>query len=195
MRIKILLLCVLFLRFIPAALAQNDSLKIKPVYYASFVNGVMIGCGTCNNGKDFTYSVLTLHGIKFPSGIKIGIGVGMDVYSDWRLFPLVAGITFDQEHKKNALYFHVNTGHSWGRYLPENYGWWGSELAAQGGFTCNPMLGYRIGKDNMRIYIQAGYKLQLAYTTNRYAGGWGGNEMKRDYELNRFVVQFGFGFR
>ncbi len=177
------------------SLAQEDSVAVKKItYYNSFVNGVLIGCGTCNAGKDFTYSALTLHGIKLASGVKFSAGVGMDVYSNWRLFPVVAGITLDAERKRNSLYFHVNAGHAWGRYLLRRNDWWSPSIVEKGGFTINPMLGYRIGNERMRLYMQAGYKLQLAYVWETYQQGWGGGYTSfREYELNRVVVQIGFG--
>jgi hypothetical protein len=173
--------------------AQTDSVQAKKVtYYNTFMSGVLIGCGTCNSGKDFTYSALTLHGLRVSPGVSVAVGLGMDVYSDWRLFPVVGSITFESKRKKNSVYVQVNAGHAWGRYLLSNPDWWGQERSAEGGFTINPMLGYRIGNEKIRIYIQAGYKHQLAYTWDTYSGGM--SETFRSYRLNRFVMQLGFGF-
>ncbi|MBX2966155.1 MAG: hypothetical protein KF845_08420 [Cyclobacteriaceae bacterium] len=175
---------------------KTDSIPVQTSrYYNSFYAGAMVGCGLCYEGKDFTLSLLTMHGLRVSPGVKLGLGVGMDVYTDWRLFPLVAGVTFDKERRRNAMYLSINGGHAWGRYLLPDTSWWVSDFTGRGGFVFNPMLGYRIGNERMRIYVQAGYKHQLAYTKSENIGAWGGNTFTREYELNRFVFQMGFGFR
>lgn len=173
---------------------KTDSLPAsKSRYYNSFVIGTLVGCGMCYEGKDFTFSFMTMHGIRVSPAVKLGLGMGMDVYTDWRLFPLVAGVTFDHERRRNSVYVQVNAGHAWGRYLLQD-NWWGNDFTQRGGFTVNPMLGYRMGNERIRIYVQAGYKFQLAQTRAENVWGWGGNTVNREYELNRFVFQMGFGF-
>ncbi len=180
---------IVFLLGINLAVAQTDSLKQQGKYFNTFLSGALVGCGNCTSGKDFTLSFVTMHGLEFRSGIKLALGLGIDTYYDWRLFPVLIGVTFDKEEKPNAVFFHVNAGHSFGRYLlarpfEEDY------LKSHGGFTINPMLGYRIGNDKIRLYVQAGYKFQKAsfiidYSNNFY--------YSRDYEMGRFIVQMGFG--
>jgi hypothetical protein len=171
-------------------LAQTDSVQVNRItYYNSFVSGVLIGCGSCNAGKDFTFSFLTQHGITVTPWLKVSGGIGMDTYSNWRLFPLVVGVTLDPSDLKNAPYFQATAGHAWGRYLVKEY-YWSDRTQEDGGFTASLMAGYRIGNEKTSIYIQAGYKHQLAYLkdSNGFSSAF------REYELNRFVIQFGFGF-
>lgn len=187
---SITLLSAFFILF--GAFAQTDSLTRKRNYFNSFFSGTLMGCGECNSGKDFTFSFITQHGVKFKSGIKLSGGTGLDVYDNWRIFPLVAGFTFDKEKRTNGLYFHVNTGYAFGHYLKVSP-WETGEEIHKGGFTINPMLGYRIGNEKLRVYVQAGYKYQDASFSIDYTDfGYG---YSRDYNLKRFVLQMGFGLR
>ncbi|HRJ28408.1 MAG TPA: hypothetical protein PLV21_11320 [Cyclobacteriaceae bacterium] len=193
MTIRLIIACLL-VSLGNNSFAQQDSVRQRVSYYNSFVAGTLIGCGECANGKDFTFSFLTLHGIKFPTGVKIALGAGMDVYHDWRLFPLVGSITIDSELRDNAVYVQLNSGYSWGRYIypleNEIY------LRQKGGFVVNPMIGYRVGRGKSRMYIQAGYKFQYANVSYTPAWWWGlPPTITREYDLSRVVVQMGFGFR
>ncbi len=172
-------------------LAQRDSTKLTPHYFNTFLSGALLGCGDCINGKDLSFSFVTLHGIAFTSGIKLSAGAGVDVYSNWQMLPLLLGFTVDREQRFNAVYFHLNSGYSYGRYLaldPNTI----TGFSQKGGFTINPMIGYRIGKERIRLYIQAGYKYQQASTS--FSGSGWGYSYNREYDLNRFLVQLGFGF-
>lgn len=182
---------VIFLFLCQLSLAQPDSTNRTPHYFNTFLSGALIGCGDCITGKDFTFSFVTHHGIAFANGSKLSAGAGMDVYSNWQLFPLLLGFTYDKEQRSNAFFFHVNSGYSFGRYLdidPDNV----SGFSQQGGFTINPMIGYRIGKEYIRLYIQAGYKYQRARTS--FSGSGWGYSYSREYDLNRFLILMGFGF-
>lgn len=193
MTIRLILACLL-VSLGHNLIAQQDSVRQRVSYYNSFVAGTLIGCGECANGKDFTFSFLTLHGVKFPAGVKVALGAGMDVYNDWRLFPLVGSITIDRELRDNAVYVQLNSGYSWGRYIYplENE----INLQQTGGFVVNPMIGYRVGRGKSRIYIQAGYKFQYANVSYTPAWWWGPPPtITREYDLSRVVVQMGFGFR
>jgi hypothetical protein len=68
-----------------------------------------------------------------------------------------------------------------------------ADIRETGGFTVNPMIGYRIGVDRIRIYIQAGYKYQVADLDYEYPDWWGYSQSSKHYEFNRFVIQLGFG--
>ncbi len=192
MNLRLASFCLLML-IVNSASGHADSIKRNVSYYNAFVTGTLIGCGECANGKDFTFSFLTLHGIKLHSGLKFAVGTGMDVYDDWRLFPLVGSITIDRELRNNAVYVQLNSGYSWGRYTHplENE----INLRQTGGFVVNPMIGYRVGKGKSRIYLQAGYKLQYAKVNYTPAWWWGPPPtVTREYDLSRVVVQMGFGF-
>lgn len=194
-RVKWFGFLIVSLVFSKTSFAQTDSLAVRHVrYFNQFTTGALIGCGYCPRGKDFTLSIMSMHGARLSPTVKVGLGVGMDVYNEWRLFPLMAGIIFDREQRNNAFFLQINAGYAWGRFLaPEP--WWASDFKERGGFAFNPMLGYRIGKDKLRIQLLAGYKYQAARTTLNNIGAWGGNTTKREYDLNRFIFQLGFGLR
>jgi opacity protein-like surface antigen len=175
------------------AIAQNDSIQGKVKYYNSFVSGVMIGSSEDADEKEFSVSFLTIHGIKFNSGIKVGVGVGLDTYYDLKVFPIIASITFDQELKKHGLFVQLNGGYSFVRYTKDHQSIEETEINERGGFTINPMVGYRISAENMRIYLLAGYKYQVAELHYKYPDWWGSSQSSKQYEFNRFVIQLGFG--
>lgn len=154
----------------------------------------MVGSSESADEKEFTLSVTTIHGVKFSSGVKLGLGVGLDTYYDLKVFPLIASVSFDQERKRQGLFAQLNSGYSWVEYTKENEEF--GEFYETGGFTINPMIGYRITVEDFRIYWQAGYKYQVAEVGYEYMD-WGGNMQRnsRNYEFNRFVIQLGFGFR
>jgi opacity protein-like surface antigen len=175
------------------ALSQVDSLHQKIKYYNSFVSGVMIGSSEDDDEKNISVSFITIHGVKFNRGVKVGVGAGLDTYYDLKAFPIVCSVTFDQERKKQGLFLQLNTGYSFARYTREPE-FEEIEVDAEGGFTINPMVGYRLTVENARIYLQAGYKYQEAQLFYKYPDWWGSTRASKDYELNRFVIQLGFGF-
>lgn len=173
--------------------AQVDSLDRKIRYYNTFMSGTLVGCGECVRGQDFNFSFVTFHGLSLKSGIKAGVGAGLDVYNDWRMYPLLAAFTIDKGRRRNALYLHINSGYSFGTYLPQQD--WGEPIYDdKGGFTISPMIGLRLGRDKMRVYMQAGYKYQHSKVSADFQNWWGWlYSYSRAYDLNRFVFQFGFG--
>lgn len=154
----------------------------------------MVGSSESMDEKEFTVSVTTLHGIKFNSGLKLGLGVGFDTYYDLKVFPLLASVSFDQERKRQGFFAQLNGGYAWVRYTNENEEF--GDFYEKGGMVINPMIGYRISVEDFRIYWQAGYKYQVAEIGYEYRD-WNGNMQRnsRNYEFNRFVIQLGFGFR
>lgn len=174
------------------AVAQGDSLVSRVKYFNTFVSGILIG-SEADAEREITASFNTVHGVKFKTGVKAGIGVGLDTYYNLKVFPFTLSFTIDQERKKEALFVQLNSGYSLVRSANE------LESATpyeKGGFTVNPMIGYRIMIENYRIYWQVGYKFQKAEVGYRY-DDWAGNSQvfSRHYELNRFVLQLGFGFQ
>lgn len=158
------------------------------------MSGVLIGSAEDADEKEFSLSFTSIHGIKFKSGLKLGLGVGLDTYYDLKVVPFITSVSFDQERKRNGLFIQLNSGYSIVRYTKNNEEF--GDLYEKGGFTMNPMIGYRIKVEDFRIYWQAGYKYQVAEVGYEYLD-WGGNTQRdsRNYEFNRFVIQLGFGFR
>ena len=190
MKSSIFILCC----FLPGLLfGQPDSLSKKVEYYTSFVSGVMIGSSESADEKEFSASVLTIHGMKFNSGLKVGLGVGFDTYYDLKVYPLIASVTFDQEQRRHGLFIQLNSGYSIVHYTKDTEGL--TDFYDKGGFMINPLIGYRIKIENIRIYWQTGYKYQVAEVGYSYPDWSGTQQSSRHYELNRFVLQLGVGLR
>ncbi|HEU5291839.1 MAG TPA: hypothetical protein VFU05_14415 [Cyclobacteriaceae bacterium] len=175
------------------AIAQTDSLQKKIKYYNSFVSGIMTGSSEDADAKEFSVSFTTVHGVKFSPGIKAGIGVGIDTYYDLKVFPILLSVTIDEEKRKHGFFVQVNGGYSFARYTEREQDFEEIDVHAQGGFMINPMIGYRMIIENKRIYVLAGYKYQVASLNYDYPEWWGFAESSKEYELNRFVIQLGFG--
>src|SRR5688572_3967902 len=152
----------------------------------------MIGSSEDDEGKDFSVSFITIHGIKFNSGLKIGVGVGLDTYYDLKAYPILASITLDQVLEKHGFILQLNGGYSFVRYTRDPQ-FEEIDIDEEGGLMINPMFGYRLKVENMRIYVLAGYKYQVAELYYKYPDWWGSSESSKHYELNRFVIQLGFG--
>lgn len=174
------------------AMAQADSVNTKIKYCYSIVSGVMIGSNEDEEEKEFSVSFTTIHGIKFKNGVKVGIGAGMDTYYGLKAFPLLGSVAVDLETKKHGLFLQLNSGYSFVRYTrePEIEQ---IQIGETGGLMINPMIGYRMVVENMRIYLLAGYKYQEAELQYKYPDWWGVSQSSKQYELNRFVIQLGFG--
>jgi hypothetical protein len=189
--LKSLSLVLLTALHIQIALAQTDSLRSRVNYFNMFASGALMGCGQCNNGKDFTLSITTVHGIGFKSGIKVSLGTGLDTYYNWRMIPLLAGFTLDKGVRQNSFFLQLNSGYSFGRFL-EIESFDGVTLDQRGGFIFNPMVGYRIGNEKVRLYVLTGYKYQNARIDFSSMWGWP-HSYSREYDLSRVVIQLGFG--
>lgn len=183
---------IVWLCLVPGiAMAQVDSIQKKISYYNSFVSGVMIGSSEDADEKEISLSFTTTHGIKFNSGVKVGVGVGLDTYYNLKVFPLLLSLTFEG-HKKHGFFVQLNGGYSFVRYNDDQV-FEEIDVVEQGGLIMNPMVGYQMKVENMRIYVQAGYKYQVAELHYKYPDWWGYSQSLKEYELNRFVIQLGFG--
>ena len=91
-----------------AAFAQHDAQdslsKRKIEYYFQFQSGALIGCTSCSDGKQISFSGSTTHGIKIGRKLRVGAGVGLDSYFEWNTMPLFGSVSWDLIGKKNVLF-------------------------------------------------------------------------------------------
>ena len=155
----------------------------------------MIGSSEDADENEFSLSLSTVHGVKFNSTVMTGIGVGIDTYYHLKAFPVFLSLMLDPERKKQGMFFQLNGGYSFVRYISKDEDFEEIEVDEKGGLMLNPMVGFRMEVENMRIYVQAGYKYQAAELHYDYPDWWGSSQSSRHYELNRFVIQLGFGLQ
>ena len=168
----------------------TDSLQRPTVaYWNTFAFGALLP----DSDKPITASVTTIHGITFGRW-RVGLGLGLEGYEDWRTYPFFGSVSFDfGKVKDNTFYLQLNAGQSIARRQERIEGVFNED--EQGGLMFNSLLGYRISTNKMSVNIAAGYKLQrLDYEFDGYWGWqYGHHQMSQEY--NRFMVQLGIGIR
>lgn len=167
---------------------QPDTLKERQLrYFNSFNAGALLS----GSDKGFTGSLSTVHGVCIRK-FRIGLGIGLEGYDNWRVMPFFGSVSFDfATVRKNAFYVQLNTGHAlgWRRQGVQ----WATEVDERGGWMFNPMIGYRIRDNKYSFFIAAGHRLQrttYAYTFSLW-DNW--HRYTLDEEMNRFFIQLGFG--
>jgi hypothetical protein len=183
--------------FFSSAVAQRDSLITKRSVL-TYSNSFMIGGLFGEDGSDNTFTAGMNHGIRYGR-LATGIGLGFDSYTDWRSIPLYGYVAVDfATIRPNAFYLFVSGGYSKSWYAP------GQEDGAPGydveyGGNFNAMLGYRIQANQFRIYVATGYKFQRIDYSYTYPYWWDSSRpaplTSVEMDMNRFVIQLGFGFK
>jgi hypothetical protein len=165
--------------------------KKKIHYFNSFLAGGILGKSELGSGATFSM----IHGIRLHR-LRAGAGIGLDAYRDWKMLPVFGSVSFDvAKIKNNAFYLQLNAGFSkaW-EVKKENFEQEYDRLSGRG--MAQSMIGYRIGLHQYAIYIAAGHKFQrITYSYNPMP--WSsvpGSNIFVEEDMNRFVVQLGFGF-
>jgi hypothetical protein len=179
------------LLFSAGAVYGQDSLSVNPFrlrYWNSIATGVLLG----ESEKNFTGSLITAHGIAIKRW-RLGLGVGIEGYDDWRTVPLFVTGSFDFGRiNNNWLYLQMSGGHAFGRYIAEIEG--SSNGEEDGGLMLNPMIGYRLNANKFSVSIAAGYKLQRLDYSFDWIWGWPAATTVIDGEFHRLMFQVGVGF-
>jgi hypothetical protein len=200
--------CLLLVGLMAAvhAHAQNmkaDSVKEKKIeYYFLFQTGALVGCTTCYNGKEISFSTSTTHGIKIGKRLRVGAGMGLDSYFNWNTAPVFGSVSWDFPGKRNAMFVQFTYGSSlvaWPTQSRFEYGHQRTKAGEVYGFG----VGYRIRYEKMRISFGLGSKSQLitsyyAYPTyywkNTYVAGEPSTKIIKN-ELNRLAVWMAVGWK
>jgi len=181
-----------------------DSLSKKKIeYYFQFQSGTLIGCGSCSDGKQITFSGSTTHGIKIGRKLRVGAGVGLDSYFEWNTMPVFGSVSWDLIGKKNALYVELNYGGALASWRPMNIQEYGFQKSNTGK-VYSYAVAYRIKYEKMRISMGIGRKTQLVTTYYEYPTYyWNlGNYVMGDpsrktikNEMNRLMVYLAVGWK
>lgn len=171
---------------------SQDTVRVADnrVHYSnSFASGILF-----DDADHMSPSMTVINGIKFKQW-RAGIGIGLEGYDGWRIFPFFISNSIDLRGKgggDNSLFLQLNTGYSIGtRTSNADNGWWGGDYSDKGGFMINPMMGYRIVQGKFNFFFAAGYKGQKAsYKFVNKDSFW---ERETKLNFNRFFLQLGFG--
>jgi hypothetical protein len=191
MRTNVLCQCILVLGLFPAfASAQTDTTQRTRVSYFNYLSS-----GTLLAKKDegVTVSLSTVHGIRYKEFFT-GIGVGYDVYQEWRMVPVFYSIGVESVIRGKPNHFvllQLQGGHSFVRNIPsENFQI--VRYESKGGALFAPMAGYRIKKENVSLYFLIGYRFQrIQYEIDSFWNPQQRSSVKRD--IQRISLHIGFG--
>jgi hypothetical protein len=131
-------------------------------------SGSLVGCKSCNGGKQVTFSTSIIQGITFRDHLRLGVGVGLDSYFGLHAMPVFGSISWDLigNKNKNAVVLQFNYGSSkpWPNDPYREFGY----TKATGGRMVNPQIGYRIKYGDLKISLMVGHKYQRLTTHYEY---------------------------
>lgn len=170
------------------SIAQDSVRTTAAKYFNHFSTSMLVG----ESEELLTGGLTMTHGVQLRRW-RLGLGVGVDGYRDWRVLPLSLSVSYDYAVlERSQLFFQVNGGHG--------FAWWVVDeeegvidVNEKGGLMFQTMLGYRIVKENLSATISIGHKVQHATYSYRISW-WPQNLYTIDNEMNRFVLQLGIGF-
>jgi hypothetical protein len=170
--------------------AEPDSLS-RIHYFYSIHSGILTG--SKGNGSTITASLL--QGVRYKS-FAVGAGLGYNTYLEWQTLPLFMFASADFARGRHGAFFvQCGAGYSKAWNLPVDAETFASNL--EGRHYIHPLIGYRIKKDKLRLYLSAGYMFQrILYEQPSSSWGWGPqNKTAVERDMQRVSVQIGLGFR
>ncbi len=191
---RVILSVVILLAVATTASAQKkDTTRFKPHYYGMFLNGAQIGCTDCDLNNKVTISAYLINGVQFSKRFSTGIGVGFDSYEQWKTMPVFLHLSQKIISRKNGLSVQLNGGYSFA--WMDKLGYELPNLKQQGGLMVHYALTYQYELEKVRLLFSVGMKQQTVWYSYRYEWTSQYNQTKNIQDLNRFVVQVGFGWR
>jgi hypothetical protein len=193
MRISLLIVlgCISF-----ASRAQSVDVEVprkKFAYFNTFMAGGLMG----ESGKGTGLTLSTTHGVRL-SRLAFGAGVGFDSYFDWKTLPVFGSISYDfGKVRSNAFFLQVNAGYA-EAWLVKDEEDWMPEYRDYGGTMVSSLIGYRITNEKFSMYVMAGHKFQRAHLSYEQLLQSSFAPMYSHFieeDMNRLVVQIGFGLR
>ncbi len=190
----------------PRQRKDNQLIEVnrKVRYFFNVLSGTLIGNSGISGDGFATYSFSTTHGVRLGNRLGLGAGVGFDSYLDWKAMPLFISLSYDLIGKKNKLFVQLNYGKSLVKKSENQYEY--GVTTYEGRSMINPSLGYKFAFDNLRLYIQAGLKMQNIKIRSEYPTYYtyafqslaplpNSTYSKTDLTLNRFYFSIGFGWK
>lgn len=177
-----LVLLGLSFSFVASAQSENPPLRLN--YFLSIHAGGLFGKDAPSFSTDLT------QGLRYGR-MRLGLGLGYDVYTEWRTMPLLASISWDVFHiRGNSFFTQLGGGYSWIRspLVRDSrpvYFYDGPNPCLSG------VAGYRIHSGKYDLYLSAGYKFQRI----RYGAAqqWSSIQTRVRMDIERMSVKIGFG--
>lgn len=151
-----------------------------------------------------TFTFSTVHGVRIGKRLSAGAGLGFDSYLGWIAMPLFGSLSYDLFGKKNKVFVQLNYGTALVNKVTTGYEY--GNASNTGSRMFNPSLGYKIASGNLRLYIQAGYKMQKIDMYNVYpvyystsfrsiAPTPNSSYSNTELSMNRAYFSIGFGWK
>lgn len=167
--------------------------KRKLTYFNTFLAGAMMG----ESGKGTGVTLSTIHGVRLKRA-AFGAGIGFDSYFDWKTLPIFGSVSFDfAKIKSNALFVQFNAGYA-EAWLVRDEDSWTPPYRDYGGTMVSSSAGYRITKERFSLYAMVGHKFQRShcfYEPELWSSFAPTYRQRIQEDMNRLVVQIGFGLR
>ncbi len=193
MKTSLLLLFVCVNLVAAAQTVDVEVPKKKVTYFNTFLAGGLMG----EEGKGTGVTLSTVHGVRLKRA-AFGAGIGFDSYFDWKTLPVFGSVSYDFGRiKSNALFVQFNAGYSEAWLVREEDSWM-PQYRDYGGTMIASSLGYRISKERYSLYLMVGHKFQRAnysYEPEPWSSFAPVFRSRVEEDMNRLVVQIGFGLR
>lgn len=176
-----------------ASAQKKDTTRFRPYYHGMFLNGAQIGCTDCDRDNKVTVSTYLINGVAFSKRFSTGIGVGFDSYEQWKTMPVFLHLSQKVIGRKNGLSVQLNGGYSFAWMDKQGYEL--PNFKQQGGLMVHYALTYQYELEKVRLLFSVGMKKQTVSYWYRYEWSSQYDQTKNIQELNRFVVQVGFGWK
>jgi hypothetical protein len=174
-------------------------------YFFNFLSGTLVGGSGMNGEGMATFTFSTVYGARFGKRLSVGAGLGFDSYLGWKAMPFFGSLSYDLFGKSNKVFVQLNYGIALVNKVTTGYEY-GNTTNYNGRGMFNPSLGYKIVNENLRLYIQVGYKMQRINMNNVYPVYYSTsfrsiaptpNSYYTDTELsiNRAYFSIGFGWK
>ena len=172
---------------------KKDTTQFKIHYYGMFLNGAQIGCTACDLDNKVTVSAYLINGAQLSKRFSSGVGVGFDSYDQWKTMPFFLHLSQKIAGRKNGLSVQLNGGYSFA--WMDKPGYELPNLKQQGGLMLHYALTYQYELEKKRLLFSVGMKQQAVSYSYRYEWSTQYNQTSNILDLNRFVVQVGFGWK
>ncbi len=167
--------------------------KKKLTYFNTFLAGGLMG----EKGKGTGVTLSTIHGVRLKRA-AFAAGIGFDSFFDWKTLPIFGSVSYDfGKIRSNAFFVQFNAGYA-EAWLVRDEGSWTPPYRDYGGTMVASSLGYRITKERFSLYVMAGHKFQrahLVYEPELWSSFAPALRQSIEEDMNRLVVQIGFGLR
>lgn len=186
--------------------ADSTIVKKKKVnYYVQLTSGTLTGCTSCDH-NEFSLSMSLIQGVRIANEWRVGAGVGLDSYRNWKTIAAIMSAGWDIIPNKSTPFVQFNYGmglKAWRQFFLED---WSNDAwtDTKAGYSFHPKIGYRFYSGDLNVAFELGWKRQIISDYYEYSNGhWNGtqflsgepNSVTIKNKLNRMTLGITVGWR